>query len=133
MSNVVYFIVRFCILLAEPDSSTTNRYQLNFLDTRANIDRKILIKFTLTNTSHDFHVEIGYVTFFFCPAPSSPLFPPLTSHAFQVIITCVPFTSFLYTIESWPWGLAVCKLSECAKDISIGVSVFTLTALSAER
>ncbi|KAF3420021.1 hypothetical protein E2986_11344 [Frieseomelitta varia] len=50
-----------------------------------------------------------------------------------VIITCVPFTSFLYTIESWPWGLAVCKLSECAKDISIGVSVFTLTALSAER
>lgn len=50
-----------------------------------------------------------------------------------VIITCVPFTSLLYTIESWPWGLAVCKLSECAKDISIGVSVFTLTALSAER
>ncbi|XP_012142843.2 neuropeptide CCHamide-2 receptor-like isoform X2 [Megachile rotundata] len=50
-----------------------------------------------------------------------------------VIVTCVPFTSLLYTIESWPWGLAVCKLSECAKDISIGVSVFTLTALSAER
>ncbi|XP_060823835.1 neuropeptide CCHamide-2 receptor-like [Bombus pascuorum] len=50
-----------------------------------------------------------------------------------VIITSVPFTSLLYTIESWPWGLAVCKLSECAKDISIGVSVFTLTALSAER
>ncbi|OAD61071.1 [Phe13]-bombesin receptor, partial [Eufriesea mexicana] len=50
-----------------------------------------------------------------------------------VIITCVPFTMFLYTFESWPWGLAVCKLSECAKDISIGVSVFTLTALSGER
>ncbi|KAG7206710.1 hypothetical protein KM043_000383 [Ampulex compressa] len=50
-----------------------------------------------------------------------------------VIVTCVPFTSILYTIESWPWGLVVCKLSECAKDISIGVSVFTLTALSAER
>ncbi|XP_043279213.1 neuropeptide CCHamide-1 receptor-like isoform X2 [Venturia canescens] len=50
-----------------------------------------------------------------------------------VIITCVPFTSLLYTIESWPWGLAVCKISECAKDVSIGVSVFTLTALSAER
>ncbi|XP_012261064.1 neuropeptide CCHamide-2 receptor isoform X2 [Athalia rosae] len=50
-----------------------------------------------------------------------------------VIVTCVPFTSIVYTVESWPWGLAVCKLSECAKDISIGVSVFTLTALSAER
>ncbi|XP_025261813.1 neuropeptide CCHamide-2 receptor [Camponotus floridanus] len=50
-----------------------------------------------------------------------------------VIVTCVPFTSILYTIESWPWGLTICKLSECAKDISIGVSVFTLAALSAER
>ncbi|KAL0113375.1 hypothetical protein PUN28_012504 [Cardiocondyla obscurior] len=50
-----------------------------------------------------------------------------------VIITCVPFTSIVYTIESWPWGLTICKLSECAKDISIGVSVFTLAALSAER
>ena len=48
-------------------------------------------------------------------------------------MTCVPFTSFVYTIESWPWGVAVCKMSEFAKDISIGVSVFTLTALSAER
>ncbi|XP_071647120.1 neuromedin-B receptor-like [Temnothorax longispinosus] len=50
-----------------------------------------------------------------------------------VIVTSVPFTSILYTIESWPWGLTICKLSECAKDISIGVSVFTLAALSAER
>ncbi|CAG9773912.1 unnamed protein product [Ceutorhynchus assimilis] len=50
-----------------------------------------------------------------------------------VIITCVPFTSILYTMEYWPWGEAVCKISECAKDISIGVSVFTLTALSIER
>ncbi|XP_049855521.1 neuropeptide CCHamide-1 receptor-like [Schistocerca gregaria] len=50
-----------------------------------------------------------------------------------VIVTCVPFTSIVYTLESWPWGTLVCKLSECAKDVSIGVSVFTLTALSAER
>ncbi|XP_060535165.1 neuropeptide CCHamide-2 receptor-like isoform X2 [Cylas formicarius] len=50
-----------------------------------------------------------------------------------VIITCVPFTSILYTLESYPWGVAVCKISESAKDISIGVSVYTLTALSVER
>lgn len=36
-------------------------------------------------------------------------------------------------LESWPYGELICKVSECAKDISIGVSVFTLTALSAER
>lgn len=50
-----------------------------------------------------------------------------------VIVMCVPFTSIYYTVEYWPWGAAVCKLSETSKDISIGVSVFTLTALSAER
>lgn len=50
-----------------------------------------------------------------------------------VILSCVPFTSTLYTIESWPWGELICKLSEATKDVSIGVSVFTLTALSAER
>lgn len=50
-----------------------------------------------------------------------------------VIIICVPLTSLVYTLESWPWGSALCRVTECAKDISIGVSVFTLTALSAER
>ncbi|KAG8294732.1 hypothetical protein J6590_096636 [Homalodisca vitripennis] len=50
-----------------------------------------------------------------------------------VIVSCVPFTSTLYTIESWPWGELICKLSEATKDVSIGVSVFTLSALSAER
>lgn len=50
-----------------------------------------------------------------------------------VIVSSLPFTSTLYTIESWPYGDFVCKLSEATKDISIGVSVFTLTALSAER
>ncbi|XP_046969697.1 neuropeptide CCHamide-1 receptor-like [Vanessa cardui] len=50
-----------------------------------------------------------------------------------VIITCVPFTSIVYTLESWPWGVTVCRVSEAAKDVSIGVSVFTLTALSADR
>ncbi|KAK6629947.1 hypothetical protein RUM43_003768 [Polyplax serrata] len=50
-----------------------------------------------------------------------------------VILFCVPFTSTIYTLESWPYGDAICKISEWAKDVSIGVSVFTLTALSAER
>ncbi|XP_050523750.1 MOXD1 homolog 1-like isoform X2 [Daktulosphaira vitifoliae] len=39
----------------------------------------------------------------------------------------------LAMVPSWPYGLIVCKLSEAIKDISIGVSVFTLTALSADR
>lgn len=50
-----------------------------------------------------------------------------------VIVTSVPFTSIVYTVESWPWGQLICKLSETVKDISIAVSIFTLTALSADR
>ncbi|XP_076679258.1 neuropeptide CCHamide-1 receptor-like isoform X3 [Andrena cerasifolii] len=50
-----------------------------------------------------------------------------------VIVTCVPFTSTAYILDSWPFGLVMCKVSECVKDISVGVSVFTLTALSADR
>ncbi|KAG8261134.1 Neuropeptide CCHamide-1 receptor [Homalodisca vitripennis] len=40
-----------------------------------------------------------------------------------VIVSCVPFTSTLYTIESWPWGELICKLSEATKDVSIRVRV----------
>ncbi|XP_060521904.1 neuropeptide CCHamide-1 receptor isoform X2 [Cylas formicarius] len=50
-----------------------------------------------------------------------------------VIITSMPFTSVIYTVESWPWGELICKVSETAKDVSVGVSVFTLTALSGDR
>ncbi|XP_047031987.1 neuropeptide CCHamide-2 receptor isoform X1 [Helicoverpa armigera] len=50
-----------------------------------------------------------------------------------VILICVPFVSIIYTLESWPWGELICRISEAGKDVSIGVSVFTLTALSAER
>ncbi|KAL1464555.1 hypothetical protein WDU94_004188 [Cyamophila willieti] len=50
-----------------------------------------------------------------------------------VILSCVPFTSTVYTFESWPYGETICKISESTKDISVGVSVFTLTALSADR
>ncbi|CAD7089068.1 unnamed protein product [Hermetia illucens] len=50
-----------------------------------------------------------------------------------VILICVPLASIVYTFESWPWGDTLCRITEYAKDVSIGVSVFTLTALSAER
>uniref|UniRef100_A0A182UIU8 G-protein coupled receptors family 1 profile domain-containing protein n=1 Tax=Anopheles melas TaxID=34690 RepID=A0A182UIU8_9DIPT len=50
-----------------------------------------------------------------------------------VILICVPLASLIYTLESWPWGDALCRVSEFAEEISIGVSVFTLTALSADR
>lgn len=50
-----------------------------------------------------------------------------------VILICVPLASILYTVEYWPWGGTLCRITEGLKDLSIGVSVFTLTALSADR
>ena len=50
-----------------------------------------------------------------------------------LIFISVPFVSTIYTFESWPYGLLVCKISEFARDLSIGVTVFTLTTLSVQR
>ncbi|XP_058066939.1 neuropeptide CCHamide-1 receptor-like [Anopheles bellator] len=50
-----------------------------------------------------------------------------------LIVTTVPFTSIIYTVDSWPWGSLLCTSSEFIKDVSIGVSVFTLVALSGDR
>jgi len=41
--------------------------------------------------------------------------------------------STIYTFPSWPFGEVVCKLGEFIVSLSLGVSVFTLMALSAER
>lgn len=50
-----------------------------------------------------------------------------------MILVCVPLASIIYTLESWPWGVTLCRVTECFREISIGVSVFTLTALAADR
>ncbi|KAK3914368.1 Neuropeptide CCHamide-1 receptor [Frankliniella fusca] len=50
-----------------------------------------------------------------------------------LILTAVPFKSVIYALPGWPFGLLACKLSETVIDVSEGVSVFTLTALSAAR
>ncbi|XP_075168951.1 CCHamide-2 receptor [Haematobia irritans] len=50
-----------------------------------------------------------------------------------VIIVCVPLAMLVYTQDSWTFGKSMCQITEFFKDVSIGVSVFTLTALSGER
>lgn len=50
-----------------------------------------------------------------------------------VILGTVPFAGTIYTVESWPHGLLVCKASEFIRDVSIGVSVMTLSAMSVDR
>ncbi|XP_067119151.1 neuropeptide CCHamide-1 receptor-like [Centruroides vittatus] len=50
-----------------------------------------------------------------------------------VIIGSVPFIGTVYIVESWPYGELICKLSEFLKDVSVGVTVLTLTVLSIDR
>ncbi|XP_013411464.1 neuropeptide CCHamide-1 receptor [Lingula anatina] len=52
---------------------------------------------------------------------------------FLLIIICVPFTLTIYAFPNWPYGDTVCKVNEFLQTVSLGVSVFTLSALSIER
>merc|ERR1712142_213886 len=49
------------------------------------------------------------------------------------LLFCVPFISMVYTLEEWPFGSAICKLTNYMQEVSVGVSVFTLSALSYDR
>ncbi|XP_077365943.1 neuromedin-B receptor [Festucalex cinctus] len=50
-----------------------------------------------------------------------------------LLVTCVPVDAFRFFSEDWMLGEAACKLLPAVQLTSVGVSVFTLTALSADR
>lgn len=52
---------------------------------------------------------------------------------FLLILVSVPFTTTYYVLREWYLGTVVCKLDEFMQTVSLGISVFTLVALSADR
>ncbi|XP_039594527.1 neuromedin-B receptor isoform X2 [Polypterus senegalus] len=50
-----------------------------------------------------------------------------------LLVTCVPLDAYRYNFEDWIFGAVACKLIPVIQLTSVGVSVFTLTALSADR
>ncbi|XP_063758200.1 neuromedin-B receptor [Eleginops maclovinus] len=50
-----------------------------------------------------------------------------------LLLTCVPVDAFRFFSQEWVFGEAACKLIPVIQLTSVGVSVFTLTALSADR
>ncbi|KAM8999248.1 neuromedin-B receptor [Sarcophilus harrisii] len=50
-----------------------------------------------------------------------------------LLVTCVPVDASRYFFEEWMFGKVGCKLIPAIQLTSVGVSVFTLTALSADR
>lgn len=50
-----------------------------------------------------------------------------------LLVTCAPVDASRYLTEEWLFGRAGCKIIPFIQLTSVGVSVFTLTALSADR
>ncbi|XP_076999826.1 neuromedin-B receptor [Tamandua tetradactyla] len=50
-----------------------------------------------------------------------------------LLVTCVPVDASRYFFDEWVFGRLGCKLIPAIQLTSVGVSVFTLTALSADR
>lgn len=80
----------------------------------------------------------GALVFFFIKYPQMRNVPntyilSLAIGDLLVLVFTVPFVSMIYTLEDYPFGEVVCRLQEAMKDISNGVTVFTLTALSVNR
>ncbi|XP_045197918.2 neuropeptide CCHamide-1 receptor-like [Mercenaria mercenaria] len=50
-----------------------------------------------------------------------------------LLLCSVPFSSTFYSVTSWPFGEGLCKFNEFMQTLSLGVSIFTLTALSGDR
>ncbi|XP_003230460.2 bombesin receptor subtype-3 [Anolis carolinensis] len=60
----------------------------------------------------------------------------ITSLAFGdviLLLTCVPVDAACYMVETWLFGRVGCKMLSFIQRTSVGVSVFTLTVLSADR
>lgn len=50
-----------------------------------------------------------------------------------LLVTCAPVDASRYLLDEWMFGRLGCKLIPFIQLSSVGVSVFTLTALSADR
>ncbi|ELU16740.1 hypothetical protein CAPTEDRAFT_28758, partial [Capitella teleta] len=50
-----------------------------------------------------------------------------------LLLVSVPFYGMIYTLSDWPHGDFLCRLNGFLVTLSLGVSIFTLTALSADR
>ncbi len=52
---------------------------------------------------------------------------------FLFVLFCVPFGAVAYSLESYPFSTIYCRFENFIINLSLGVSVFSLLALSADR
>lgn len=77
------------------------------------------------------------MTFLFSLLPFRSYIFSLAVGDLLVILICVPTAGIVYVYDHWPWegrvGNLICRGSEFARDVSTGVSIFTLVALAFDR
>ena len=66
-------------------------------------------------------------------SPHIILIASLAASDLSMLVIGMPFVSTIYTLEDWPFGNLICKLSEFAQTLSASAAVLNLTALSADR
>lgn len=52
---------------------------------------------------------------------------------FLFVLFCVPFSAVAYSLEYYPFSTFYCRIENFIINLSLGVSVFSLLALSADR
>ena len=57
----------------------------------------------------------------------------LTLGDFLFVLFCVPFGAVAYSVENYPFSTFYCRFENFIINLSLGVSVFSLLALSADR
>lgn len=57
----------------------------------------------------------------------------LTLGDFLFVLFCVPFGAVAYSLEYYPFSTFYCRFENFIINLSLGVSVFSLLALSADR
>jgi bombesin-like receptor 3 len=50
-----------------------------------------------------------------------------------LLIFSAPFTAISYLLDTYPFGLLMCKIDQTSQNLTLGVTIFTLVALSYDR
>lgn len=50
-----------------------------------------------------------------------------------LLVFSAPFTALSFLLDTYPFGKFMCKIDQISQDLTLGVTIFTLVALSYDR
>ncbi|KAM9317293.1 neuromedin-B receptor [Gastrophryne carolinensis] len=115
-----------------PESSTSHNRDMAFFIIRCVIPSLYLIIIMVGLLGNITLVKI-FITNSAMRSVPNIFISSLAAGDLLLLVTCVPVDAFRFFFEEWILGEVCCKLIPSIQLTSVGVSVFTLTALSADR